>query len=66
MGWRKLTIPDGDLARCSESQLHISGRPGTQNSDLEDLPIRQHPKEAGQPGLSGPTLRLARACAVVT
>ena len=54
MGWRKLTIPDGDMARCRS----LSDRAGTQYSDLEDLPlaIRQHLRKAGLV-----QLRLARA-----
>jgi hypothetical protein len=42
MGWRKLTIPDGDLARCGALQRAFSDRAGTQNSDLGDHLLRQH------------------------
>jgi hypothetical protein len=49
MGWRKWTILDGDLARCSELQRPRRTSGGTQNSDrdLGDHLMRQHLRVAG-------------------
>jgi hypothetical protein len=45
MGWRKWTILDGDLARCSE--LQRPRRYEELRVDLGDHLMRQHPRVAG-------------------
>ena len=44
MGWRKLTIQDGDLVRYSD--LSATEQVCTENADLGDSQLRQHLREA--------------------